>query len=277
MRRPLALAVSLALATSIFSGGCSISEQVRGAIADSNAAALDGEYFRRQVAEANAPRLDDVDKALSGMEREIENPEVSAGTKAALRVRQAMLCIANQRFELAGTYFERVEAGALSARDAKLFKAREYLVWWFGMGATPAIGNQDQSQATRHIDLLVSLAHGTDDVDFYLAYSATNLATALVKSAKTPDILTTARRAVAHHLSRFANRRAVVDFVLTKQLTGDSLKARLPPRDVVHMVEASNVLHRMKRALEEQGARLDTPSAPPDDELDRLLAYLNRP
>jgi hypothetical protein len=167
----LALIVGIILcfvAASIF--GCVTTRQVEEIVAKSNESMLPGAGLpgaETTLALAgqwreDAARIDSFIAAHPGQE----------GLVSALRVRQAMLFLAYEQYNLANASFEMVNPQYLyAARDKALYELRRHLVWWFRQ-AKAAFSRDDfqkGSEALLALQKTIDTLDNSPDIRDYLA------------------------------------------------------------------------------------------------------------
>lgn len=138
---------ALALGATLLVSGCVTDDQVRTIVATSNAAMLTGQLGEPATKPGDTPAAAWQD-ANASVEAFIaahpDQPEVIA----PLRIRQAMLLLAQGQTSLAQAAFESADAAHLHTdRDEALKRQQEHLLWWFGTSSADTWSEADQTAA----------------------------------------------------------------------------------------------------------------------------------
>jgi hypothetical protein len=148
-RRLLPGALPLVLLGAGLVAGCVTQEQVASIVAKSNSAMLTGQLGG--LAQKDDPNSHPAwEESNAAIESFIQGHPDQKEIIASLRVRQAMLLLANHQFNLAKAAFNSVPAGALHTdRDIYLNANSDSLLWWFRQSTADTWSPDDQAKARK--------------------------------------------------------------------------------------------------------------------------------
>lgn len=139
----------LLLALALTGASCITAPEVARIVAQSNAAMLTGQLGGLPAPDGKGGNAEMLSAASARIEAFIEAHAEQKQIVAPLRIRQAMLLLAHQQFNLARTAFEAVRADDLvSARDQALKRNQAHLLWWFAASEKKTWSAEDFAAAT---------------------------------------------------------------------------------------------------------------------------------
>lgn len=247
---PSRLLAAVALAAILSS--CASTQQVRSIVAESNAALLASQFADLEL--GGDPSVAGYKPDWKLASRKIDefvaahpDQKVAAG---ALRIRQAMLLIAHQEYELARSAFE--EAKELKTdRDKALKALSEPIIWWWQHSQAGSLLTDQVTKAREHLDLfdtqLAKLKDSPDIRDF-LAEMRARIGLKRVGSIQATDG-TRKREALVDVINRFSTIFTAEDI---EALKSGSLTAQSPSISAAQKrrLRALAVIEKAKQPLQ---------------------------
>ncbi len=232
----------LLVGLALLAAGCATREQVAAIVAESNASMISSQ-LGGLAQKSGDPSTPNWQSASEQIETFIAaHPDQKAVT-APLRIRQAMLLLANKQTSLARAAFDSVTDGDLyTDRDRALKQHAATLVWWFSNSASDTWSAADQTEAARALAALgqvhVDLAKSPDIRD-YLAEMRAWIGLAAAK--QTTDEAE-ARRRLVDALDTYAKIFSPEEFPLLAAGTASLPDLKALTSDVRRRVRAAAVL-----------------------------------
>ena len=212
-----------------------------------------------------------------------EHPEMTR-TNNALRIREAIVLLSADQKALARVVFAETDPTQLSnKRDKAIYAAREYLLWWYGIGDTLSqsstgcnlaidrTGSNDCARALNSLDGLVTVV---DDPDIALENSAAiarfleqvrvRIALRLANALDSEDdIRTLLTQALARYEKQFSDtdRSAIQAWHLGHELSAEDRKNLLPSLRWYNYVPSA---YKKADALIDEICSGDCPSLTPE-------------
>ena len=147
--------------------GCVTQKQVRDIVAESNAALVTATIMGTAGADPTSLPHPGLGTEAARSEHEpwmvpsakidafIESYPDQKVTASALRVRQAMLLLVHEQYNLARTAFNMVEPQYLTtARDKALYNLHTHLIWWFRVSRSPIMSLSELREADKALEAL---------------------------------------------------------------------------------------------------------------------------
>lgn len=256
--KPLALCTAIALVIS----GCVTQQQVREIVSNSNADILSAQIDDGAGAlpTPNGGARPAWEITSEKIETFIATHPGQKTTHAALRIRQAMLLLANGQFNLARAAFQQADARDLhTARDQSLKKMQDHLLWWFG-ASTNVMGLADFKQADKALADMKTLQAGLSDSPGARDYFAEMRAWIALKSARVITDLSLSKGYFENAMTNYAAIFSADDLSALESGNPASISATNQNVDLRRCLRAEAVL---RYAIEVRATNSLSPSLPP--------------
>lgn len=143
------LLTGVLLAVALGCASCITAPEVARIVAQSNAAMLTGQLGGLPAPEGKSGNAEALSAASARIEAFIEAHADQKQVVAPLRIRQALLLLAHQQFNLARAAFDAVRTDDLvAARDQALKRNQAHLLWWFATSEKKTWSADDVTAAT---------------------------------------------------------------------------------------------------------------------------------
>lgn len=238
----------LGLSLVLLFSGCATRNQAIKVDEQSNAAMISSQLgeLPQKDGERSAPTFTDSNRQIEAFIA--AHPGQNEMT-APLRIRQALLLLANKQSNLAKAAFDSVaEADLHTDRDRALKHNSDHLIWWFSQSANDTWTANDQTKAVSAVKALAQAQDSLGNSPEIRDYLAEMRAWIGLASAKQTTSLAEARKRLEDALNVYARIFSAHDFELLKEGNEPSSGASLSSPDVRRRLRAHAVLtHAQKQ------------------------------
>jgi len=238
----------LGLSFALLFSGCATRDRVSTLDAQSNAAMISSQLgdLPQKDGERSAPPFTESNRQIEAFI--VAHPGQNEIT-APLRIRQAVLLLANKQSNLAKAAFDSVaEADLHTDRDRALKHNAEHLIWWFSQSANDTWTANDQSKAVSALKALTQAQDSLGNSPEIRDYLAEMRAWIGLAAARQTTSLAEARKRLEDALNVYTRIFSAHDFELLKEVNEPSSGVSPTSPDVRRRLRARAVLtHAQKQ------------------------------